>query len=521
MSTADAQPEARPECQLKAEPRKPSANDVHFDTSAVSQDLRNRTVRGGVATILFQGIGFVLKLISTFALARLISPNDFGIFTMATALTGFVTLFKDGGLSMATVQRSEVTHDQVSTLFWINVAIGSFLTVFVMAMAPVIAWFFGEPALLPVTMVISGTMFLGGLTIQHLALLKRQMRFTSVGIREQGTTAFGLAVGIFMAWFDFGYWALVGMLVASGFAEVVLTWSAVRWIPGPPRRGTGVRSMLAFGGCLSLSSTLNYLRRNVDNIVIGYLFGPVALGLYQRAYALLLLPIQQANTPMSNVIVPALSRLQNEPERFRQAYRKSLTLMSSLSMPIAGIAFLQPHNIIELALGSQWLDAVPVFLALVPAGIASSVNGVSGWIFISRGRSSRHLRTQVIATVIILAGILSGIYWGPVGIAWGFSCSYSLAVPLCLYLAHKDVGFGMSDFTTSVRAPVTSTVIGVAAGAALMWFVLPDWHPGLEFVAVGSVYVATYAAAFCLWPDRKIVFGVVDNLLQKNAQTSK
>ena len=521
MSTANAPTPSvnteRGDLELKGS----SSQQDHFDTTEVNKDLSRRAVRGGVATVLFQGIGFSIKLISTYFLARLISPHDFGLFAMVTALTGFVTLIKDAGLSMATVQRSEVTHEQVSTLFWVNVLIGVMLTILVIVLAPGIAWFYGEPVLMQVSFAIAGTLFLGSLTIQHMALLKRQMKFSSIGIRDQGSKAIGLAVGILMAWYEAGLWALVGMTIATSIAEVVLTWSAIRWVPGPPRRGVGVRSMLAFGGCLSISSLLVYFRRNFDNVMIGFLFGPVTLGLYQKAYSLLLLPIQQANSPIGNVAVPALSRLQDDPERYRQAFRKSLTLLVAVSLPIAGFAFLQAHNIIEVVLGDEWLEAVPIFLALVPAGFASALNGVSSWVFISMGRSNRQLRAQFIATILIVCGLLAGLNWGPIGVAWGFSCSYSFSVPLCLFLARLDTPLTLNDFLVSIRAGVTSTAAAVVAGMALSTLVSPETYPVVQLIIMGATFAIVYAATFSLFPDRAILAVILDRVFQKVAKVKK
>src|SRR5580698_3190552 len=150
------------------------AQDRHFDTNHLLADLKSRTVSGGFITVVSQGIQFFLILGSTMILARLLTPRDFGLLAMVWTVMGFLRIFKDAGLSAATVQREGITHTQVSNLFWINVAVSGFISVLVAASAPLIAWFYHEPRLVGITLWLSSTFLLAGLAVQHTALLSRQ-----------------------------------------------------------------------------------------------------------------------------------------------------------------------------------------------------------------------------------------------------------------------------------------------------------------------------------------------------------
>jgi PST family polysaccharide transporter len=177
-------------------------------------------------------------------LARLLSAEDFGLQAMATVLTGFLALFREAGLGAATVQRLEVTHEQISTLFWINLAIGVILASSTAVLAPVLVQFYGEPRLYWIA-VVSGVSFVfGGLTSQHQALILREMRFVTMAKVDLLSLMISSSVGVVMAFFGWGYWSLVGMTVVASIVSAACVWAAVPWVPGLPRRRCGVLSML-------------------------------------------------------------------------------------------------------------------------------------------------------------------------------------------------------------------------------------------------------------------------------------
>src|SRR5437773_1185911 len=186
------------------------AKERHLSTDHLLTDLKGRTISGAFITIAAQGAQFVLSLASIMVLARLLTPKDFGLFAMVTSVIGYLRVFKDAGLSTATVQREGITHAQVSNLFWINVAVSGAISLIFAAGSPIIAWFYREPRLIPITLVLSSTFLLSGLTIQHTALLNRQMRFKAVAVIQVSSLLIGVAVGISMAWLNYSYWALVG-----------------------------------------------------------------------------------------------------------------------------------------------------------------------------------------------------------------------------------------------------------------------------------------------------------------------
>ena len=327
----------------RAEEDRPSKaidpNEKHLCTNHLLSDLKGRTISGAVVTIAAQVGQFVLNLGSIMILARLLTPKDFGLFAMVTTVMSFLRVFKDAGLSTATVQREGITYAQVSNLFWINVAMSGAISLLMAAGSPAIAWFYREPRLVGITLILSSTFLLSGLTVQHTALLNRQMRFKAMAVIQVGSMLVGTAVGVVMAWTNYGYWALVWGNFVTVAASVVLTWIAIPWRPQAPIGGSGTRSLIGFGANLTTGGFLYSFARGADALLIGRFCGPDSLGLYTRAGALLNRPLDQFLGPLQSVFVPALSRIQMQPERYRRTFLRVYEAMALVSCLSTGLLF--------------------------------------------------------------------------------------------------------------------------------------------------------------------------------------
>ena len=275
----------------------------------------------------------MLRTGSMIVLSRLLLPRDFGLVAMATAVTGFLSLFRDFGLSSASVQRTGVTDDQVSTLFWINLLVGATLAASCVAIAPGLARFYGEPRLLQITLALGVGFLLNGSAVQHRALLQRRMQFGVLALIDTLSLILAIVLAVSMAIVGFGYWAVVAMAVSPYLGGAVGVWIAAKWIPGLPRRNSGVAPLLKFGGTLSLNSLVVNLAYNTDKILLGRFWG-------QRRSACTAVPTNSSTSPwtvsiplISQVALPALARVQNDPERMRrhflQGYGVFLAILSS------------------------------------------------------------------------------------------------------------------------------------------------------------------------------------------------
>lgn len=447
----------------------------HFDTSHLHAELKKHTVRGGIATLGAQGCNFVLNVGSTAVLARLLTPSDFGLVAMVTALTGLLAMFKDAGLSMATVQKDTVTHEQVSTLFWVNIALSLLLMLLIAALSPFVAGFYNEPRLQPITLAIAGMFLFDGLAVQHQALLRRQMRFGALAKIQLISMALALAAAIGAAVIGMGYWALILQLAVNQLASAALTWLYCRWTPGLPRRGAGTRSMLKFGGYLTGFNFVNYFARNADNILIGKLINADALGIYSRAYSIVMLPITLMSGPISGVAVPTLCRLHGDRERLHKYYLHILYMLSLIAGPIAGVAFLASKEMIVILLGDKWSAAADVFKYLAIGAVLQPLYNTQSWLHMAAGKANRVFIWGLIGTPIILASFFIGLIWGINGVAFCYSMAIIITTVGSLSYAGQSAGLFFGKMLNAVFRPILSCIIAVAGISVLSVFVAPPY----------------------------------------------
>jgi O-antigen/teichoic acid export membrane protein len=453
-------------------------------------------VRGGAVTLVSQGLRVLLQLGSTAVLARLLTPADFGLVAMVVAIIGLIGLLKDAGLSMATVQRDRIDRAQVSNLFWANVVLSLAAIALTALLIPAIVAYYGEPRLAGVTAALSAAFLLAGLGAQHRALLVRHMRFLSLASVDVLSLAVGVGAAIAAAAVGAGYWSLVVLHLATATAGLAGVWAADPWLPGAPRRGSGVRPLLAFGRDLTAFNVLAYISRTIDNVLIGGLLGARSLGLYIKAYNLLLLPVNQINQPVTSVALPALSRLQHEPERYRRYYHTGLLLITSLGMPSIAFLFVDAEAVILTVLGEQWREAVPLFRALGPAAFLGTFNVATGWVYLSLGHTGRQLRWQVLGTTVTVTAFVVGLRWGALGVALAYSASNLILRYPALAYCYRGTPVTLGDLGRAIGRPAVAS-LAAAALLALPRFGLTGWPGGpgglvLDLVLYGLLYLALW-----------------------------
>ena len=429
-------------------------------------DLKQRTVRGGAARVGAQAANFVLRLGSLMILARLLSPKDFGLVGMVTAVTGVLSLFRDFGLSAATVQRPEVTEEQMSTLFWINLLVGALLGVIGVAGAPAIAAFYHEPKLVSIGAALSLGFVFNAAGVQHSALLQRQLRFTALSVINVIALVISSAAAIGVARAGYGYWSLVAMSVVLPLASSAGFWLTAQWIPGRPRRGIGIRSMMRFGGGLTLNSLLAYASYNTEKVLLGRYWGAAAIGIYGRAYQLINIPTENLNSSVGEVAFSALSRIQNEPLRLKSYFLKGYALVLGLTLPITIACALFADDLILVLLGPKWKDAAKIFRLLAPTIAIFAVINPIGWLLYSLGMVGRSLKIATACAPIMVAGYILGMPYGPSGVALAYSAVMSaMVLPFIAWCVHGTV-ITFRDVLVTVSRPLASALL---AGLVAFW----------------------------------------------------
>ena len=466
----------------------PSADEEsQFSVEHLATGLKERSARGAAFTFGSQAFRLVLQLGSSAVLGRLLTPQDYGLIGMISAVTGILSVFGNLGLSSAIVQQPEINHRQMSSLFWLNAALGLALAAVTAALAPGLAWFYHDPRLTEVTIVLGLGFFVSGLGVQHNALLRRKMRFGALSIIEITAGVTGTVTAIWLASKDFGYWALALMPIASAFTVTALSWLVCRWRPGIFFKKSGIRSMVIFGGNLTLFGTLNYFVRNFDNVLIGWRWGAPELGQYARAYNLLLFPISQINAPISNVIVPALSRLQDDPARFRSYYLKGLNLVAYITMPLIVVMAVFSSEIIRVILGPQWSQAGQLFRILAVAAFLQPIANTTGWLFTALNRTAVMARWGLISGPLFVASFAAGLPWRAPGVAIGYAAASWLLTYPCFAMAVKGTPVSMRDVGQAIYRPFTAaTILGLAMLAGHSFF-----------AAYGTAWMLAFSGLAC------------------------
>lgn len=473
--------------------------EKYLSTARLTKNLRRSSVRGGAAMVTAQTATFLITTGGTAVLARMLGPKDFGLIAMVATFTRLIEQLKDMGLGTATVQRADITHAQVSYLFWANAAIGLGASLLTALSAPVVAWFYGEPQLTQVTLALSTAFVISGIGVQHQALQQRRLEYKIMAGTRIAAMATGTAVGMLAAWAGAGYWALVAMQLGQAFAQTSLAWIMSPWRPGAGwRAAPDKRSLLAFGGQITGARLLGFFTRNFDNILIGKVWGDEALGLYAKAYQLLMLPVQRLINPLTSVVVPALSRLQNDQAAYIGYYQRALRTLSILSMPVVVICFVAAPELIGVVLGERWTGAVRIFQYLGPAAFAGALNPTA-WAWISLNQADRMLRWNLISTPIVVASFVAGVRFGPEGVALAFSIAQTGLRYFGVAYCFRGNFLSLRILTQAVWQP---TVASLGAGV-LIWglgYALPPLTMPVLLVVKSIAYGLAYVGIWLALP---------------------
>jgi len=441
-----------------------------------------------------------MQIGSTMILARLLTPNDFGIVAMVAVFIGFAKIYSSFGLSIATIQQKNITYEQLSACFWINFALGIVFMVLVMALAPVAVWFYKVPELKLVMIVLALNFFVKGLTIQHNALIMRQMRFKALSLVRIISTGMGVMSAVGFAYMGFSYWALVYSVLVTSVSKVIGLWIVTLWVPGPFKWSEEVKSMIKFGTNYAVFTTCEYFSKNLDNALIGRFFGSDSLGFYSRAYHLLSLINRNICAPLDTIAIAALSHLQHNPVRYKKYCSNYLSILAFITMPIAVLMFICADNVVVVVMGPQWVDAIIIFQVFAVLSLIQSVVTIRNTVLVTTGASTKLRRWGIVNSILTMASICVGLPWGGFGVAIAFTLINYLLLYPSLFYCLRDTTFKVTDFNRAVgRALFASLFAGGLCYVLKITFI--DLSDILMLLMITSVGFITYLMFFCLQRD--------------------
>ena len=333
------------------------------------------------------------------------------------------------------------------------------------------------------------------------------MRFVTQAKIDVLSLAIGSGTGIVMALLGCRYWSLVGMAMAISIVGAAALWFAVPWVPGPPRRRSGVRSMLHFGGLATCNSFVVYLAWNAEKLLLGRFWGADALGLYGRAFQLVTLPVQQLNTAVTGVAFPALSRIQHDAKRLARSFLRGFSLLISATIPITITCALFAEEIVRVVLGAKWMEAAPIFRLLAPVAVVFAVANPFSWLVMSTGRIGRALSISTATTPLVILGIVLGLSHGPKGVALGYSLAMTLLViPIAAWSKH-GTGITWADLWEATKPPFLSGLLAGAAGLLVKLTLGSRGLPPMLYLFVGlGLVLGVYAWVLLIVMRQKHVY---------------
>jgi PST family polysaccharide transporter len=310
--------------------------------------------------------------------------------------------------------------------------------------------------------------------------------------------SFGTAIGLAVA--GAGYWALVAQRLVSPILLMLGSWALCRWRPARPARTAGVRGLLEFGASVTGSGLAVAFSRSIDQILIGWLWGPALLGLYERTTRLLLMPINTINAPVYAAAMPALSRLTDQPARYRSMFGQVMQKLALLTMPAFALAAVTADWVVQILLGPSWVEAVPLVALFSVSAIYLPVLSAVGLLYMTQARTGEMLRATLIDASLCVASILVGLHWGVVGIAASLAAMGLLVrTPFAFWLATRR-GPVSAGFVWRAVAPPASAAAMVALAIGCLRRFEPE--PTLvALVATAVIGLSTASLALFAWPE--------------------
>ena len=445
----------------------------------------------------------LLSLASMATVARVLGPGAYGLMGMAALVIALVVMFRDLGTASAIVQRPSVSSRMLSSLFWVNLAIGLTVSGAVFATAPLIADFFHAADVKWILRALTLSLLFASCGVVQNALLMRLMHFKAIAAVDTTSALISYLSALLSACAGLGVWSLVIANIVGSLVSTLGYWIACStWRPSFGFDLAEIQSVMHFSLNLSGFGVVNYASRNADNLIIGKALGSVPLGYYQMAYNLMLAPIQNVSSVISQVVYPAFARIQSDNERFRSAYVRSCALIGLFTFPImSGLAVIA-DPLVRVLLGAKWLGAVLIFQVLAPVGLLQSVQTTVGQIYTAKNRTDWMFRWGLASSVVLVTAFLCGVHYGALGVAIAYSVAYLgvIAYP-CFAIPFRLIDLRVRDFARVIWPQIAVTALMTVVcivwlGVTVAWHIGSDWTRITSTCSLGVLaYLAGLAAA--------------------------
>jgi O-antigen/teichoic acid export membrane protein len=443
-------------------------------------------------------------------LAKILSPKDFGVVSLAGIWIAFVTTFSDMGLSSALIQRQDLRPDHLSSAFFMNLGMGALLCLIGFGVSIPFSLYFKEPQLMPVICWLSVGFFINSISLTHLTLATREFRFKALALRDVSSAVLGGSIGLTLALKGFGVWSLVAQSLVGSLFNTIMIWWISPWRPRFSEASSeGLRDLWGYSSKLFGFNIFKYFVQNTDRLLVGSLMGPVALGYYSFAVKVMVNPVSGFMGAIGKYLFPRFSRLQNRLEDVKKVYLDYTKFISCIVFPVIPMAMFFSSALLPGLLGEKWRPAVPIIMILSVVTAAQSLMSPLGQLMKALNRPSWLLWWSMALFALTAASLWAGSYYGLVGVAAGFAVAHAIGLVLGYFVVIRLVPVDLWDFAKALGPVCASS----AVSGAFLWAAR-----GVPLLASGAGAVAALAAAsllfaFCVFIlDRKFAQGILQRV---------
>lgn len=464
--------------------------------------LLSKALMGGLWFSIFRGVSQCISWCATIVVARMLTPNDYGLMEMATILTGYVSLFIELGVGAVIIQRDEIRDVDLDTLFWFNVAWGVFLGFSCIGLGYVTVSIYSEPATLRITQLVSILFPLMSLIIVPRSLMHREMRFKEIGMLEAISVIVACMFMIGLAYAGAGVWTLIGGTFIKELSRLVLFVIVCKWYPTLRFEWRILKSYLRFGAKVTVAQSLFYFYSKSDRFFGGRMLGPAGLGFYTMALQLATIPSDKILSLINTVAFPVFSKLQKDTEGFRKVYLGTTRAISLFMFPLYVGGTIVSDSLIPLLLGSQWIPAVMPFKLICLSQLVITISSIGTQAMYAKGKPQIPLFISLLNSLLIPFSFYYFSRKGLASIAIPWVTVYPLTAAVFILITLREVGIGTKEYLDNLMPSVVAVLVMLAA----LFFVGRFHNPLTErwgelvyvctMIATGAFVFSTYVLVF-------------------------
>jgi len=467
-------------------------------------NLKQKAITGIKWSTFSKIIVTILQLVQLAILARFLDPSAFGLMALVMIVIGFSQAFLDMGISNAIIHKQEITQDQLSTLYWVNILAGFILFIIISILAPFIADFYKEPELTKLIWIVATTFLIQPFGQQFMILWQKEMRFSEIAKIDIVNKSISLIVSVYLAYKGYGVYALVYGTLAGVISQTAqfMYIGLEEYRPTFVFRISEIKEFLSFGAYQMGEKSINYFNSQMDVILIGKLLGAEALGIYTIAKQLIMRPAQIINPIISKVTFPTMAKVQNDTEKLKNIYLKTINYLSSINFPIYMFLLIMAPEIVLIMFGEKWIDAVPIVQILSIYGALRSTGNPIGSLLLAKGKANLGFWWNLGLFFYVPVGTYISSQWGLIGISWGLIIiMLSLIIPNWYFLVRNLCGAGFVEYHKQIFIPI---IVSLVSGL-LVYLILEFFNSMWIRFTISIIFGGFFIILFNYFINRKFL----------------